>query len=191
MPSDESVSCIFLNMATAAHRSHDDPHGGGGIETDLLEALRSELGEERARKESLERRGLAVAAAATTSLALLLGLGSNYAGVGRSAFFVVLSLGSLCFLISAYFGWRTSQALKYSEIALVEFQQILQNGWTEGSPEDFRLFLADGVLDTIVDARKKNSSKADLFDRSLIFLLGGAALVLIAIGFVFVDRVIF
>ena len=164
--------------------------GGGGIEKDLLEALRAELAEERARKDSLEKRGLAVAAGATTALALLLGLGSRYSGTGQQVFFTVMGLGAVAFLASAYLGWRTSRSMEYSEIALKEFEGILKEGWTEGSSDDFRLFLADGVLDTIADARSKNGEKEKSFRWSLTALFAGAASVVVQIAFVFVDRVL-
>jgi hypothetical protein len=163
--------------------------GGGGIEQDLLDALRAELAEERARKDSLEKRGLAVAAGATTSLALVLGLGSRYSGAGQQVFFTVMILGALAFLASAFWGWRTSKSMEYSEISLKEFERILEHGWTEGSADDFRLFLADGVLETIAGARSNNNEKEEAFRWSLTALFAGAAFVVVQIAFVFVDRV--
>jgi hypothetical protein len=171
----------------AAIYPHKPSDSGGTIEEDLLQALRDELAEERSRKESLERRGLTISAAAATSTALLLGLGSGYTGIGRDWFFVVLGIGGLAFLVSAALGWGVSQVQAYREVDLKEYQKVVDDGWPEGT-EEFRLFLANGIIDTIQHARKKNDRKADRFQRATWSLLFGAGAVVVTLGFVVVDQ---
>jgi len=168
--------------------SPDRPNGDG-VEQELLQALRDELSEERARKESLERRGLSVAAGSATATALLFGLGADYSGRWQLVFFAALTLGGLCFLMSAFFGWRISALRKYSEIDIDALERIRAEGWSE-SIEDFRAYLAAGVYDTIKEARTNNDTKARFYEVALKFLLAGLGSVVALLIIVFLDSVL-
>lgn len=159
------------------------------ISKEFLDALRMDLAEERARKDSLERRGLTLAAAAATSTALLFGLGTNYEGFAQPLFFGILFLGGLAFLSSAFFGWRASALLEYSEWALKDYDRIHEVGWDE-SAEEFRYYMAASLIDSLRDARAKNNQKAERFEWALRLLLIGAGLVVLELLLVVIDRIL-
>jgi MFS family permease len=162
----------------------EDPVGG-----ELLAAARAEIADERARAASLESRALTLSAAAAGATALIFGLGADYVGRWRIAFFVFLGLAGLFFLGSAVAAWSVARLRSYEQPQLEEYRRLIDEGWDRGLDE-LRLYIADGTMTALENARKKNDEKAGLFEKALAFLLVGVVAVGIDLGFVVLDGVL-
>ena len=157
------------------------------MEAELLAALRGELIEERSRKSSLENRSLALAAAGGAAATLLLGLGRDYSGRWQDLFFVLLLIGCLSFLGTAFSGWLASRVAQYAEIDTKEFDSILAGESTK-TTDELRRWLAEGVLASLMSARTNNDKKAKLFERSLRFLVIGTGVISVELVLATLDR---
>lgn len=160
----------------------------GSLSEELLAALRLELAEERARKSSLESRGLTLSAGAATATALLFGLGTNYSGRWQPVFFSLLLAGGLAFFSAAFLGWRAARTFDYGEIDPRFFDDIFA-GKEEMTPEELREYLAEGALDVLKRARSLDDHKEKSFRRGYSALAVGALAVVAELALVFADRV--
>jgi hypothetical protein len=167
----------------------DQPETVEGIGADLLAAIRSELADERARKTSLESRALTLSAAAAAAIALVFGLGSDYTGRWQVAFYVVLGVSGVSFLAAAANGWWAARVVDYEQPQLEEFKRLLDEGW-EDSLDDFRIYVADGVMTALESARSRNDARAQAFERAFSLLLAGSAFVAIELLIVVLDSLL-
>lgn len=162
-------------------------HEGSG--TTLLDTVRGELAEERARKESLESRALTLSAAAATATALVFGLGAGYQGRWQTAFFILLGLAGLLLLAASATGWWTVRLVFYERPDLSALRRLVEGGAVpENWPLD--LYVAGGLLDTLEDARKQNDEKTKWLDRAFATFLFGALVIGIELVIVVADKVI-
>jgi hypothetical protein len=163
--------------------SHD---GSGAI---LLQTVRSELADERARKDSIESRALTLAAGAAAATALVFGLGSDYSGRWQTLFFILLGIVGLLFLTTMAFGWWCARLMAYKQPELTEIRRLVEGGEVADNwPMD--LYVAEGLMTTLEDARLKDDQKAAWLDRAFATFLVGVIVVGIDLVIVVADRLV-
>lgn len=140
------------------------------------ELVKEQLTEERARKSSLEQRGVAVITSAGTLVTLLLGLSAlatkapNYLLPEPAS--LLLSVAAGLFVAAALAGIATNWAFNYTEVTPKGLRGLQAENWA-GDDAQAAKDVAKAWTDIIEDARTNNATKGWLL-RSGMILEGGA-----------------
>jgi MFS family permease len=177
---------ILIDMALDPKSEPGDGESHLGLGTELLAAVRSELADERARQASLESRAMTLAAAAAAATALIFGLGTDYVGRWRTAFFIVLGVAGLTFLLASARAWSVARLRTYDQPKIAEFRRLIDEGWDE-DVDELRVYIADGTMTALESARANNDQKAQAFDTALLFLIAGVIAVAAELVIVVLD----
>jgi hypothetical protein len=155
---------------------------------DLLETVRGELADERARKDSIESRALTISAAAAGATALVFGLGSDYSGRWQGLFFFLLWTTGVLFLTASGLGWWSVRLVHYEQPKLEELRRLVDGG---GDPDidDLNLYVADGLMSALEDARSNNNDKVGWFERAFTVFFIGVGFVALELGVVVADKI--
>lgn len=158
--------------------------GGGSI---YAEYISEQVAREETRKESIERRGLAVVTSAGALVTLLFGLaafniGDRHFTLPHSAK-VLLIIALSAFFISALCAIATNFPFKYEEVKPDDLYLAVKNRWTDQLPEAERM-TAYTRLKVWRSARTKNDLKARYLYWAIIAQGIAVAAVAAAVGLI-------
>jgi Domain of unknown function (DUF1994). len=146
--------------------------------------VKEQLTEERARKTSLEQRGLAVITSSGTLAALLFGL---TALVTKAQAFelpppaaLLLALAALLFVIAAVLGLAVNWTVFYIEVEPEGLRGLQAEDWA-GDEAEAAKTVAAAWTEIIEGARPRNGSKANLLRGAILAELVAIAFVLAAV----------
>lgn len=147
--------------------------------------VKEQLTEERARKASLEQRGLAVITSSGTIVALLFGL-TAVATKAQSfqlppAAAMPLAMAALAFVVAAILGLGVNWTAYYTEVEPEGLLGLQDEDWA-GDEADAAKAVAVAWTKIVEGARPKNNAKANVLRTAMIAELGGIVLVLAAIS---------
>jgi hypothetical protein len=163
-------------MATASERYWD--------------LVREQLTEERARKTSLEQRGVAVITSSGTLVTLLFGLtalatkAQNYTLPAQAGLF--LSAAAALFVAAAVAGIATNWAFYYIEVEPDGLRGLQDENWAGDEGEAAKV-VANAWTDIIEDARINNATKGRLLRTAMILEVIGLVGVMISVLVVLGD----
>jgi hypothetical protein len=129
-----------------------------------VELLKEELQEERARKTSLEQRGLSVITSSGTLVTLLFALAAvvtgskSFSGVDRAPK-VLLVIALALFIIAALGGILTNWPLGYGEPNPSDLTRLIATEWSS-SVQEATAATAEARADVIGVAKSRNDLKA-------------------------------
>lgn len=135
--------------------------GDAGADEVISAYIAEVLVEERARKASLEARGVALVTASGAFATFILAIAtfgggnSHLPGLAR----VLLALSTVGFLASAACGAWLNKPADYREPAANSLSEIVDKGW-ERNVHAVRKAVADNIVDVLATARTANASKA-------------------------------
>jgi hypothetical protein len=170
--------------AAETHSGTSDSDGGGSV---YAEYITEQVTREEARKESIERRGLAVVTSAGALVTLLFGLaafniGNRHFTLPHSAK-VLLIVALSAFFISALCAIATNFPFKYDEAKPDELYAAVKNRWADGTPEAERM-TSYTRLKVWRSARTKNNLKATYLYWAIIAQGVAVAAVAAAVGLI-------
>jgi hypothetical protein len=147
------------------------------------ELVREQLTEERARKASIEQRGVWVITSAGTMVTLLFGLtalatkAQDYKLPDPAGLF--LSLATALLVAAAFAAVATNWAVYYTEVEVEGLRGIQDEDWA-GDEADAAKVVANAWTDIIEDARENNTNKGTLLRAAMLLEGGGLVAVTIA-----------
>jgi phage-related minor tail protein len=150
--------------------------------------VREQLAEERARKNSIEQRGIAVITSSGTLVTLLFGLtalatkAQNYQLPPIAAF--ALAVAAVLFVLAALVGIAVNWAYYYIEVEPDGLRGLLDENWAGDEAEAAKV-VATAWTDIIENARINNARKGKLLRAAMLLeasalsaLIGAVAVVL-------------
>jgi hypothetical protein len=156
----------------------------------VVESLRAELDAEERRKDSLEKRGLAVVTTSATLVTAVLAFSSwavssntTHPPAGSLAFNVA---GILCFTAAAAQGLRTNSPQGYERLNIKDVEDTLDRGLKDAASSDIRILQARNTLAVLASARRlttkkaKNLRSAVMFELLAVASLSGSVLTSVA-----------
>jgi hypothetical protein len=164
----------------ASDASNQKNNGAGAAYYDLV---KEQLEEERARKESLERRGSTVITASAFLVSLLFGLAAwattenKVAFEGALLFSFVVSIA--CFLLAAIAGMLANWLMNYEEPSISQLRKIAQDKYWTAESATGEQRVSDLRVDVLETPLKKNDQKG----RFLRFGLGLEVVAAFAVAF--------
>lgn len=152
------------------------------------EIVASQLSEERAAKESLEKRAASGVTWAGALVAASLGLLATVADNPVAA--VAVLVAAVCLAVAAYLGTRVINPADYREADPTRLREVIADKELMAADEQIGLrAAADQALDILEGARGVNQSKATTLRWQLRLLAAGAASLAVAVAAVVVALV--
>lgn len=142
---------------------------------EIVNACKDEVAEERARKDSVERRSLTVAAGSAAAAAVLLGLGGRR-GLDSPLALAAFVLGGASLAVAGLLGWWAARPRAYDELDPADLKREIDSD--DDDVLELRRFLARGLLDRLDSARTLNDRKAALLRAASLLLMVGLAAIL-------------
>jgi hypothetical protein len=147
------------------------------------ELVKEQLAEERARKSSIEQRGLAVITTSGTLVTILFGLTAITTGVEGYQLpdpaRVMITVAAGLFVAAAFLAISTNWAFDYVEVEPEGLLGVIDEDWSADEAPAAKV-VAKAWVDIVEDARKKNTWKGQLLRAAMITEAG--ALVAVALA---------
>jgi hypothetical protein len=149
--------------------------------------VKEQLTEERARKASLEQRGIAVITSSGTLVTLLFGLtalatkAQNYQLPAPAD--IALAAAAVLFVLAALMGIAVNWAFYYIEVEPDGLRGLQDENWA-GDEGDAAKAVTAAWTDIIDDARSNNARKGKLLRGAMLVEAGGLTAVLAAVAIV-------
>jgi hypothetical protein len=153
--------------------------------------ISEQVAREDVRKDSVEKRGLAVVTTAGVLVTLLLGLAAlNIDGKHFVLPFsarVSLTVALAWFFASALCAIATNFPLKYEEVRPEDLRRAISDHWRD-PPEEAEKMTSLTQIKVLASARKKNAVKAACLYAAVVAEGVAVACVAIAVGFVLANK---
>ncbi len=152
--------------------------------------IKDQLAEERARKTSLEQRGIQVVTTSGVLSTLLFGLATfAKSSSSLSLFAGVCLLASLvCFAMAFIFGLRANRGYQYDEASTDSLRELTSaEEWNNEHPAGAERRVSKLYVDILEHARKQNGKKADRLNTALTFEVAALIGVALAVASVIIQ----